>query len=133
MSRRFSDPFNVAILAVLMSKVLIFSLGFMATYLTEGPSSPLLILMRQFCRWDSPHYIDIAKNWYVNVGEQRFFIVFLPLYPLLIRLTTFDWQYVNLSALFVSNVSSIVAVAYLFKLAKVGLWRRCGGEGCFLS
>ncbi|MEM3627452.1 MAG: hypothetical protein QXZ25_05440 [Candidatus Bathyarchaeia archaeon] len=77
------------------------------------------IVMRQFCRWDSPHYIDIAKNWYVNVGEQRFFIVFFPLYPLLIRLTTFDWQYVNLSALLISNVSSIVAAAYLFKLARL--------------
>ncbi|MGC8832347.1 MAG: hypothetical protein ACP5PQ_07190, partial [Thermoproteota archaeon] len=73
----------------------------------------------QFCHWDSPHYIDIAKNWYVNVGERRFFIVFFPLYPLLIRLTTFDWQYVNLSALVVSNVSSIIAAIYLLKLAKL--------------
>lgn len=119
MSRRFSDPFNVAILAVLMSKVLIFSLGFVVTYFDEGPSDPLSIVMRQFCRWDSPHYIDIAKNWYVNVGEQRFFIVFFPLYPLLIKLATFDWNYVNLSALLVSNISSVVAVAYLFKLAKL--------------
>ncbi|MEM2969511.1 MAG: glycosyltransferase family 39 protein [Candidatus Bathyarchaeia archaeon] len=119
MPKRFSNPFMEAILVTLISKVLIFSLGFAASYIIEGPSSPLAILMRQFCRWDSPHYIDIAKNWYVNVGEQRFFIVFFPLYPLLIRLTTFDWEYVNLSALLVSNLSSIIAVIYLFKLVKL--------------
>jgi Gpi18-like mannosyltransferase len=75
--------------------------------------------MRQFSRWDSSNYIDIAKNWYVNEGEQRFFIVFFPLYPVLIRLTTFNFEYINLSALLVSNVSSIFAAVYLFKLAKL--------------
>lgn len=119
MSKRFSNPFMEAILVALISKALIFSLGFAASYIIEGPSSPLAILMRQFCRWDSPHYIDVAKYWYVNVGEQRFFIVFFPLYPLLIKLTTFDWQYANISALLISNVSSIIAVVYLFKLVKL--------------
>jgi Gpi18-like mannosyltransferase len=75
--------------------------------------------MRQFYHWDSPHYIDIAKNWYVNEGEQRLLIVFYPLYPILIRLTTFNLGYINLSALIVSNVSSIFAAVYLFKLAKL--------------
>jgi Gpi18-like mannosyltransferase len=75
--------------------------------------------MRQFYHWDSPHYIDIAKNWYGNEGEQRLLIVFFPLYPVLIRLTTFNLEYINLSALVVSNVSSIFAAVYLFKLAKI--------------
>ncbi|MEM2854074.1 MAG: mannosyltransferase family protein [Candidatus Bathyarchaeia archaeon] len=117
--KHFSKSLNIVLLIVLASKVFVFSLGFMTTYLNEGPSNPLSILMRQFCRWDGPHYIDIAKNWYVNKGEQRFFIVFFPLYPLLIRLITFDWQYVNLSALLISNLSSIIAMVYLFKLVKL--------------
>ncbi len=114
-SKSFRDSF----LIWLTSKFLIFSLGFIVTYLNEGPSNPISIVMRQFCRWDGPHYIDIAKNWYVNVGEQRLFIVFFPLYPVLIRLATFDYKYVNLSALLVSNISSLVAIVYLFKLAKL--------------
>jgi len=112
-------PLATAILSMLIVKALIFSAGFVTTYLQEGPAPPLETVMRQFCRWDSPHYIDIAKNWYVNVGEQRFFIVFFPLYPLLIRLTTFNWRYVNLSALLISNVSSIIAAISLFKLVKL--------------
>ncbi|MEM3601589.1 MAG: hypothetical protein QXN87_02835 [Candidatus Bathyarchaeia archaeon] len=119
MHRRFSNPLTSAVLVGLISKVLIFSLGFAGTYFNEGPAPPLKILMRQFCRWDGLHLIDVARYWYVNVGEQRFFIVFFPLYPLLIRLTTFDWQYASLSALLISNVSSIIAVVYLFKLVRL--------------
>lgn len=90
-------------------KIFVFSLGFVVTCANEGVAPPLSILMRQFDHWDSPHYIDIAKNGYVNEGEQRLLIVFFPLYPLLIRLTTFSFDYINLSALIVSNVSSIFA------------------------
>ena len=51
------------------------------------------LLKNQICdiislwnRWDAPHYIDLAKNGYTNVGEGRYFIVFMPLYPFLIKL-----------------------------------------------
>jgi len=118
LGRVFSSSLGTILLIVLVSKVLIFSIGFVTTFFNEGPSDPLSI-MRQFCRWDGPHYIDIARNWYVNTGEQCFFLVFFPLYPLLIRLTTFNWQYVNLSALLISNVSSIIAAIYPFKLVKL--------------
>jgi Gpi18-like mannosyltransferase len=87
--------------------------------MNEGAAPPLSIIMRQFSHWDSPHYIDIAKNGYVNEGEQSFFIVFFPLYPVLVRLITFNFEYINLSALIVSNVSSIFAAVYLFKLAQL--------------
>ena len=108
-----------ALLIGLVTKILIFSFGFIVSYLNEGSSHPLSIVMRQFCRWDSPHYLDIAENWYVNVGEQRLFIVFFPLYPLLIRLTTFDYRFINLSALLISNISSLIAMVYLFKLVEL--------------
>jgi hypothetical protein len=117
--KKIPHSLKIAILIVLIVKVFVFSLGFAVTYLNEGPSPPLSIVMRQFYRWDSSNYIDIAKNWYVNEGEQRFFIVFFPLYPVLIRLTTFNFEYINLSALVVSNVSSIFAAVYLFKLSKL--------------
>ena len=110
---------KIVILITLIVKIFIFSLGFAVTYVNEGAAPPLSIVMRQFSHWDSPHYIDIAKSGYVNEGEQRLFIVFFPLYPLLIRLTTFSFDYINLSALIVSNVSSIFAAVYLFKLAQL--------------
>jgi len=70
-------------------------------------------------RWDAPHFIDIAKNGYTDVGEGRYFIVFLPLYPFLIRLLASVIGYYELSALFISNLASLFAGLYLYKLAKL--------------
>ncbi len=113
----------VTALIVIAAKLLIFGLGYAAAYVDQGPASPLTILMNQFAKpgaaQDSLHYVDIAKNGYVNTGDAANFIVFFPLYPLLIRLITVDFAYANLSALLISNVSSIIAFFYLYKLAKL--------------
>jgi hypothetical protein len=98
---------------------MVFSIGFAVTAIISRSSSPLSILMNQFSHWDSAHYTDIALNGYVYSGYQQDFLVFFPLYPALIRLFTFDAAYVNLSALLVSNVSSVFAAVYLFKLARL--------------
>jgi hypothetical protein len=114
---------KVAIVIVLAAKFLVFALGFIAAYMDRGPAAPILILMNQFAKpgapQDSLHYIDIAKNWYVNTGDAANFIVFFPLYPFLIRLITINFNYINLSALAISNISSLVALVYLYKLAKL--------------
>jgi hypothetical protein len=117
--RRIPYSLRVAILIVILAKILVFSLGYAATYMHEGPAPPLTIVMKEFNKWDAPHYIDLAKNWYVNTGDPANFIVFFPLYPVLIRLATVDFSYISLSALAVSNVCSIIAFIYLFKLAKL--------------
>jgi hypothetical protein len=110
---------RMAILVVIVAKILVFSLGYAANYMNDASASPLTVIMNQFNRWDAPHYIDIARNWYINQGDQRNLIVFFPLYPILIRLATVDFSYINLSALIVANVSSVIAFVYLFKLAKL--------------
>ena len=112
-------PVKLAILIVILAKILVLSIGYAVTALNNGPPAPLDILMQTFSRWDAPHYVDIAKNWYVNSGDQANFIVFFPLYPILIRLTTIDFAYGNLSALIISNASSLIAFFYLYKLAKL--------------
>lgn len=117
--QKIPHSLRIAILIVLLAKVLVFSVGYATTYLNEGPAPPFQIMMNQFTRWDGPHYINIAKNWYVNQGEYRIFLAFLPLYPILIRLFTFDFNYINLSALLVSNISSIIGFSYLFNLVKL--------------
>jgi Gpi18-like mannosyltransferase len=119
MRTRIPYSLRVAILTVILSKILIFSLGYAMVYFAQGPAAPLTIIMNQFSRWDSPHYLDLAKNWYVNQGDPANFIVFFPLYPILIRLTTISFTYMNLSALIVSNVSAFIASFFLYKLAKL--------------
>lgn len=114
---------KIAISIAVIVKLLVFSVGYVSAYavaLTHGYSTqPLGLFMNMFAHWDSPHYMYIAQHGYVNQGDPANFIVFFPLYPLLVRLITVDCSYVNLSGLIISNVASIVAVVYMFKLAKL--------------
>jgi hypothetical protein len=124
--QRIPTSLKIALLVVILAKILVFSIGYVTTYVNEPlingqPATPLSIIMQEFNRWDAPHYVDIAKNWYnTNPAADAYnFIVFFPLYPILIRAITFSFDYVNLSALIVSNVCSIVAFIYLYKLTKL--------------
>lgn len=114
---------KIAVLIALVVKLLVFSLGYLTAYSTaaaQGYSTDSFgLFMDMFVKWDSPHYMYIAQHGYVNQGDPANFIVFFPLYPVLVRLINFNLNYVNLSGLIVSNVASIVAVIYLFKLAKL--------------
>ena len=52
---------------------------------------------------DSQHYLNIAQNGYVNTGDDRLLIVFLPLYPYLVRGVNFIVDQYLVSGLIVSN------------------------------
>jgi Gpi18-like mannosyltransferase len=114
---------KVAVLIALTAKLVVFSIGFASAFslaITHGSSTnPFSLLLNMFSQWDSSNYISIAQNGYVNSGNAANFIVFFPLYSVLIRLITFNFDYANFSGLLISNLASIVAVIYLFKLAKL--------------
>jgi Gpi18-like mannosyltransferase len=114
---------KIAILIAIITKLAVFYIGYASAYstaLANGDSTnPPQLFMSQFAKWDGSHYVYIAQNGYTNQGDAANFIVFFPLYPFLIRLITFDFAYVNLSGLIISNVASLVAVIYLFKLARL--------------
>ena len=74
---------KLAVLIVVLAKILVFTIGYAVAFLTSGPAPPLTIIMNMFNHWDAPHYVAIAKNWYVNTGDAANFIVFFPLYPIL--------------------------------------------------
>jgi Gpi18-like mannosyltransferase len=117
------NSLKTAIVIALLVKLLVFSIGYVTIYsipVEHGYSTnPFDLIMNQFSRWDSPHYLYLAQNGYTNQGDAANFIVFLPFYPLLVRIITVDFSYANLSGLIVSNISSIIAVIYLFKLTRL--------------
>jgi hypothetical protein len=65
-------------------------------------------------RWDANHYLTLAEKGYTATGEDRFSIVFYPLYPWLVRAVAFVFQSYFGAALFVSGVAS-VCVGLLFR------------------
>lgn len=67
-------------------------------------------------RWDANHYLNIAQNWYVNYGDSKYLIVFFPLYPILIKLTSLVFSDTVLSSLLVSNTCLILSAIYLYKI-----------------
>jgi hypothetical protein len=113
-----------AVLIVVAAKVLVFIVGYFAMAPHMSGASVFAVLTNQFNKWDAPHYVSLAQDWYVNVGDPANFIVFFPLYPLLTRLFTFSSDTVNLSAILVANACSVVALIYLYKLTKLDF-----GEG----
>jgi Gpi18-like mannosyltransferase len=98
----------------------VFLVGYISLYLNSGFIAPS-VLVDMFNHWDAPHYLEIAKNWYISDPAQDAynFIVFFPLYPILIRLLTFDLNNLAFTALIIANLSSLIAFLYLYKLTKL--------------
>ena len=67
-------------------------------------------------QWDGPHYIDIAKSWYQGVGEESLWIVFYPLYPILIKLFNLFIGDFSASAVVVSIVFSFTSSILLYEV-----------------
>ncbi|MCL2173013.1 MAG: glycosyltransferase family 39 protein [Candidatus Bathyarchaeota archaeon] len=116
--KNISQTAKLACLIFIVAKILVFTVGYIAIYKNTGafPAS----ITDVFNHWDAPHYVDIAKNWYESnpTLDAYNFIVFFPLYPILIRLCTIGLNYINYSALIVSNICSTIVCLYIYKLAK---------------
>ncbi|PKL80196.1 MAG: hypothetical protein CVV27_00705 [Candidatus Melainabacteria bacterium HGW-Melainabacteria-1] len=60
-------------------------------------------------RWDARHYLRLADVGYTGTGDNRFLMVFFPLYPFLIRLVNGLLQNYLHSALLISFVAAVAA------------------------
>ena len=70
-------------------------------------------------RWDATHYLKIAETGYTAVGDDRFLIVFFPLYPFLVSCFSFVTRDYLLAAFLVSGVASVAAGLVLRELVKL--------------
>ncbi|MCW4024731.1 MAG: mannosyltransferase family protein [Candidatus Bathyarchaeota archaeon] len=109
---------------MVITKIMIFAVGYSSAYVAVSEPSSLnagQLLMNMFVHpiGDAPHYLYLAQYGYTNQGDPANFIVFFPLYPLLVRLITFDFAYINLSGLIISFIASTAAVIYLFKITRL--------------
>jgi len=72
-----------------------------------------------FFKWDSNSYLDIVKNSYSFVPEKRSFIVFFPLYPLIVKTISLIVGHAKAVGFMVSNTALFFACIYLYKLVKL--------------
>jgi len=66
-------------------------------------------------RWDGPHYIYLAQHGYSPVGDEANFIVFQPLYPLVIRLLSSIILNPELAATIISIAAFCLAGVFFYK------------------
>lgn len=128
--RTFLTPYRwlaVPILAFILSRGLIFSVGFLGDTMLpteEGhwiadPESPFLSM---WAKWDSQYYVDIAKNGYWFKPEQQSNVAFFPLYPMLMRIASnFTDGNLILAGFIISNLALFGTLAYFYLLAEVEL------------
>lgn len=69
--------------------------------------------------WDPAHYLRIAEAGYRSSGEDALFIVFFPLFPLLVALGGFVVRNLVVSALLVTTAASIASGLLLYKLVRL--------------
>lgn len=70
-------------------------------------------------RWDASHYLYLAEHWYTNTGDAANFIVFFPLYPLIIKLVVFLVGNAAISGVITSTVLFILGLYFFYKLVSI--------------
>ncbi len=119
-------PFFKLVLFLVAFRILIFVAAYGILLLKDGYSGGVfdsLGIWNQIGT-DSRHYLNIAENGYVSTGDDRLLIVFLPLYPILVRVVNYVFQNFLTSGLFVSSVCWVFAGYLLYELALLDMDRR---------
>ena len=112
-------PMLQLLLYLALFRVFLFFLAYLLAQSQQGYAGGLLdgLGIWNQLGTDSQHYLNIAENGYVSVGDDRLLIVFFPLYPVLVRLFSFLFGNYLTSGLFVSNVCWVFAAYLLYELA----------------
>lgn len=117
-NREFKIYLSIVFFA-LLSRLIIYLLGYMTVMLVNNQDVGFFPSFQQIWdKWDSLHYVSIAKDGYVNYGDARNLIVFFPLYPVVIKLFSVLFHDYFLAGVIASNIGLIIACIYIYKLAK---------------
>jgi Gpi18-like mannosyltransferase len=75
--------------------------------------------LESWIRWDGPHYLDIARDGYQTTGEPSLYIVFYPLYPLLVKLLSLFISDFSLAGITLSTILGLISSILLYELARL--------------
>jgi len=101
-----------------ISTLMVYVIGMAGQMLQSGGHLSLHdAFLRAFQKSDALHYIEIAKNGYTAVGETRYFIVFFPLFPLLVRIFAFfTFGHYILASVLLNFILMYIALIFIFRL-----------------
>jgi len=131
--RRYAPAYHLLAAAgtALVSRILLYLLAYaMYRLLHVGGDGFFASFEPLWTHWDVRHYTGIARDWYVNTGDERLRLVFFPLYPLLMRLLApLAGGSVFAAGTVISLVCACVSAALVYDLA----YMHFGGECAWLS
>ena len=101
-----------------LTTLLVYITGVIAQAMSnEGPHTVWEHFFNAFVRTDAKNYLIIARDGYTAVGENRFFIVFFPLFPYMIRFFAVLFGGDFVVAAFVLNfILMYLAIVVMFRL-----------------
>lgn len=120
-------PWKKAVAVVLVTHLACIALAWAGSYYFgsfDGP--PQESFTQLWERWDTQHYVAIAEHGYSSPDTYEFAQAFFPLYPMAIRgLSALGLNGV-MAGMLISAVASVVALAFLYKLAEEDLYPGAG-------
>ena len=122
------EPWISSVRLVLLARAAFFVTGIAASWmlLSSGAGAPSLGFEEMWRRWDAHHFLTIAEFGYTAPESDAHAAAFFPAFPLAVRPLLWLGLSPVLAGLFVSAVASIVAGAYLFRLAEEELGAGAG-------
>lgn len=111
--------------------IMIMIIGYSISWIITNLNGSVYISVRNFLDraftiTDAKNYIKIAEYGYVTEGNDRYLLVFFPMYPLLIRiLHTISFLDYKSCAFIISLVSSCISIVLLYKIALLDYKEDC--------
>lgn len=108
-------------MALILTRVAVIALSYILDCAVNGVGA---FADRMYLLWtsgDGVHYLDIAERWYQSAGsrDELVRLVFLPLYPIVVRIVNFVFGNYFFSAMLISNFSFAFAGTILYRLARL--------------
>ncbi len=127
MRRSRLHPAIVAALSVLAARIILAVAAYVLFTAIKGYSGSFFATLERI--WykldtDAPHYLSIAQSGYVTTEPEMYNIVFLPLFPWLIRAFGLVFRSGFVSACVINTLASCAAGAVIYELALCDMGRR---------
>jgi hypothetical protein len=114
-------PFWRLVPPLLALRLALYFMAFVLLRFTAGgPPGFWDNFLQLWSRWDVEHYVQIAEDGYVNYEPDAKNIAFFPMYPAIVAALHVPLRFLPTAivGMLVSNVASIFALRFLYRLAK---------------
>lgn len=116
---RLGKFLRLLIVYLILNRIFIILITYFLTSNSPIFTSFLDFLNTYSLRWDGNSYSFLALHGYVTLGDERTFIVFPPLYPLILAFVNSIIRNIGLTGFIFSNVFFISAMLVLYKLLRL--------------